>query len=157
MDVVQDIKKALFTDAINKLETLKDHQFGRNELINVTLGQCYFYNGDFDLAMTFIKKAQENNFYIMDGLSTLSAIYVVTNRMDELEKLAHLYMKASEHTIEHWILFANYYYMAKNAKRAAFYARKACLMDSHNVEASLAKGELLDGSLVEVEEDRKES
>lgn len=138
---MQDIKKSLFTEAIHKLEALKDHQFGRNELVNVTLGQCYFYNGDFDLAVSYIKKAQENNFYIMDGLSTLSAVYVATNRVDELEKLAQLYMKASEHTTEHWIVFANYYYMIKNTKRAAFYARKACLMDTHNVEANLAKGE----------------
>lgn len=43
--------------------------FGKNELVTVLLGQCYYYNGDHDIALTHLQRAHASNFYILDGLS----------------------------------------------------------------------------------------
>lgn len=64
------IRKCQFAEAIKSLETLRTtSQFGNNELINVMLGQCYYYNGEHETALVHLKRAHANNFYILDGLS----------------------------------------------------------------------------------------
>lgn len=64
------IRKCQFAEAISSLETLRTtSMFGNNELVTVMLGQCYYYNGDHDIALTHLHRAHATNFYILDGLS----------------------------------------------------------------------------------------
>lgn len=67
------IRNCEFSQAIDKLANLRDKsQFGKNEVIDVILGQCGYYNGDLDNALILLKRAHKNNFYILDGLSRAS-------------------------------------------------------------------------------------
>lgn len=70
LEVNVAIRKCQFTEAISSLETLRSTSpFGNNELITVMLGQCYYYNGEHDIALTHLQRAHANNFYVLDGLS----------------------------------------------------------------------------------------
>lgn len=70
LEVNVAIRKCQFTEAISSLETLRlTSPFGNNELITVMLGQCYYYNGEHDIALTHLQRAHANNFYVLDGLS----------------------------------------------------------------------------------------
>lgn len=70
LEVNVAIRKCQFTEAISNLETLRSTSpFGNNELSTVMLGQCYYYNGEHDIALTHLQRAHANNFYILDGLS----------------------------------------------------------------------------------------
>lgn len=71
LEVNVAIRKCQFSEAILILETLRSTSpmFGSNELITVMLGQCYYYNGEHDIALTHLQRAHANNFYILDGLS----------------------------------------------------------------------------------------
>lgn len=67
------IRKCQFAEAITLLETLRSQStFGNNELFTVMLGQCYYYNGEHDFALTHLQRAHANNFYILDGLSKIN-------------------------------------------------------------------------------------
>lgn len=135
------MRKCQFTEAINKLETLRSNsEFGKNELLTVLLGQCYFYNGDYDLALKHLERAHANNYYLLDGLTTLSAIYMMRKEAEELEKLTRLFMESSEYTTEHWLLFGQYYFVLGKLEKASYFAHKACHLNPRNVEACLLKG-----------------
>lgn len=70
LEVNVAIRKCQFTDAISALETLRSSSpFGNNELITVMLGQCYYYNGELDIALTHLHRAHAKNFYMPEGLS----------------------------------------------------------------------------------------
>lgn len=62
------IRSCNFSEAIKKLEELRQTEFGNNELINLMLGQCYYYNGDHDTALIHLHRGHINNFYLLDGL-----------------------------------------------------------------------------------------
>lgn len=69
LEVNVAIRKCQFSEAISLLETLRSTSpFGNNELLTVMLGQCYYYNGEHDIALTHLQRAHANNFYILDGL-----------------------------------------------------------------------------------------
>ena len=48
----------------------------------------------------------------------------------------------SEERAEPWIAVAHYCHLNKNYKRAVYFAHKACLIDTRNVEALLLKGNM---------------
>lgn len=135
------MRKCQFTEAITKLENLRlNSPFGKNELLTVLLGQCYYYNGEHDLALKHLERAHANNYHLLEGLSTLAAIYVMKNEAEELEKLTRLFMQTSEYTTEHWLLFGQYYFVLRKFEKASYFAHKACHLNPRNVEACLLKG-----------------
>lgn len=70
VEVKMHIRNCEFPKAIESIQDLREKsQFAKNELINVLLGQCVYYNGDLDNALGFLKRAHANNFYMLDGLS----------------------------------------------------------------------------------------
>lgn len=76
LNINVSIRKCQFAEAISNLETLRTtSMFGNNELVSVMLGQCYYYNGDYDIALTHLHRAHAHNFYILEGLSELNCIF----------------------------------------------------------------------------------
>lgn len=139
------MRKCQFNEAINKLEALqRNSQFGKNELLTVLLGQCHFYDGDYDLALKLLQRAHSNNYYLLEGLGTLSTIYTIKEDAEELEKLTRLFMQSSEYTTEHWLLFGQYYFVLRKFEKASYFAHKACHINPRNVEACLLKGMIFD-------------
>lgn len=70
LEVNVAISKCQFAQAITMLDTLRSQSiFGSNELFTVMIAQCYYYNGEHDIALTHLQRAQANNFFILDGLS----------------------------------------------------------------------------------------
>lgn len=140
LEVFTSMFKCKFSEAISKLETMRAESiFGKNELVNVLLGQCYFYNGETDMALKYLQRAHANNFYLLDGLTTLAAIYAAKNQSDELEKLTRLYMSSAEYTTEHWLLFAQHFFVIRKFEKATYFAHKACYLNPRNIEACLLK------------------
>lgn len=81
LNINVSIRKCQFAEAISSLETLRTtSMFGNNELVTVMLGQCYYYNGDHDIALTHLHRAHATNFYILDGLSKLICVYFETDK-----------------------------------------------------------------------------
>lgn len=69
IDVNISIRQCKFTEAISQLEDLAaTSTFGGNELITLMMGQCYYYNGEHDAALTQLRRAHANNYYMSEGL-----------------------------------------------------------------------------------------
>lgn len=135
--------KCRFTEAATKLEALQtSSKFAKNEIFNVLLGQCYYYNGDSDNALKHLVRAHANNYYLIDGLPTLAGVYAAKNQTEELEKLTMLW-SSNEYTTEHWFVLAQHLFVQGKYEKATYFAHKACALNPKNIEACLLKGKYL--------------
>lgn len=133
--------KCRFSDATARLDTLQSStKFARNEVFNVLLGQCHYYNGDNDNALKYLVRAHANNYYMIDGLTSLAAIYAAKNQLDELEKLTMI-VSPSEYMTEHWFVMAQLIFAQGKYEKANYFAHRACVLNLKNIEAGLLKGE----------------
>lgn len=132
--------KCRFSDATARLDALQStSKFARNEVFNVLLGQCHYYNGDNDNALKYLVRAHANNYYMIDGLTSLTAIYAAKNQLDELEKLTMI-VSPSEYMTEHWFVMAQLIFAQGKYEKANYFAHRACVLNQKNIEAGLLKG-----------------
>lgn len=132
--------KCRFNEATTKIEALQStSKFARNEVFNVLMGQCYYYNGDNDNALKYLVRAHANNYYMLDGLTSLAAIYAGKNQLDELEKLTMI-VSPSEYMTEHWFVMAQFIFAQGKYEKANYFAHRACVLNQKNIEAGLLKG-----------------
>lgn len=132
--------KCRFSDATAKLDALQStSKFAKNEVFNVLMGQCYYYNGDNDNALKYFVRAHANNYYMIDGITSLAAIYAAKNQLDELEKLTMI-VSPSEYMTEHWFVMAQLIFAQGKYEKANYFAHRACVLNLKNIEAGLLKG-----------------
>lgn len=129
-----------FSDATAKLQALQStSKFATNEVFNVLMGQCHYYNGDIDNALKYFVLAHANNYYMVDGLTSLAGIYAAKNQLDELEKLTMI-VSPSEYMTEHWFVMAQLIFAQGKYEKANYFAHRACVLNLKNIEAGLLKG-----------------
>lgn len=140
IDTYALIFKCRFSDATAKLESLQiTSKFATNEIFNVLMGECHYYNGDNDNALKYLLKANVKNCYMLDGLTSLAAIYAAKNQLDELEKLTMI-VSPLEYMAEHWFVLAQLIFAQGKYEKAKYFAHRAYVLKEKNIEAGLLKG-----------------
>lgn len=141
IDAYTSMHRCRFADAVEKLRAIESKsQFANNEIFQVLIGQCCYYNGDCDMALEYLTRAHTTNPHMLDGLMTLAAVYALKGQTDELERMTLPTMSVTEFTSEHWFVWAQLFFKQGKYEKASYFAHKACFMNSKNVEATLLKG-----------------
>lgn len=133
-----------YTQAITDLETFqKTSVFGRNEIFDVVIGQCYLHNGDRDIALKYLTRAHGKNIYLQNGLTSLAYIFTSKEDVHSLEKLI-ANVQPTEYSAEHWYVVASQHYVQRKYDKATYFAHKACYMNPTNVDAAILNGKIDD-------------
>ncbi|XP_067123755.1 anaphase-promoting complex subunit 7 isoform X1 [Centruroides vittatus] len=111
--------------------------------ILVSLGEAYYYSGDFTNALVVLERAHSLDSLLLKGMDIYSALLAKDRKVKELENLSTQLMSISDSTPEPWIAMAYYCYVAKKGTRAIYFAQKACMINARHVEALLLKGTIL--------------
>jgi len=80
---------------------------------------------------------------LLRGMDSLAALLAGLGRTRELETLATRLMAVSEEAPQPWVAMGHFCHLNKKSPRAVYFAHKACLLDTRNVEALLLKGNVL--------------
>lgn len=136
-----NIYSCKFAEAIDALKLIEAKpDIGGSEIFQILLGQCYHYQGNYDMAINYLQRVYHNSTFMTDGLMELATLYVIKNRIEDLEKLTQPAYQISEYTAEHWYVLAQHLYCQAKYEKAAFFVQKSWYMKSKNVEAGLLKG-----------------
>jgi len=109
----------------------------------VDLGLAHHWAGDIEQAMVVLSRAASVAPHNMRGMDSLAALYAQTGKTRELESLATRLMGISEEQPQSWVAMGHFCHLIKKSPKAVYFAHKACLLDTRNVEALLLKGQVL--------------
>uniref|UniRef100_A0A1L8DX41 Putative anaphase-promoting complex apc subunit 7 n=1 Tax=Nyssomyia neivai TaxID=330878 RepID=A0A1L8DX41_9DIPT len=112
-----------------------------NKLL-VLIGESYYHNADYTNALSYLKRAHTLHPQSKNGIMLLSSLYAKKNKISELEKLITPSVSVWEYTTENWFIMAQYLFVTGKYERAAYFAQKACFLDSRNIEAILLKANI---------------
>ncbi|KAJ6636244.1 Anaphase-promoting complex subunit 7 [Pseudolycoriella hygida] len=128
-----------FLPAVESLKMIE----ANNEMILVLIGQCYFYAGNPEAAVTYLTRAHQISKYMKDGLVTLAAVYGSLDRLEDLEKMTPPNLCLTENTSEYWFILAQFVYtLGKHEKALYFSQRSLNLNPNNNIEASILKAKV---------------
>jgi len=109
----------------------------------VDSGLGYQWAGHQDQAIRVLQRAQAIDRQLLRGMDSLAALLAAQGRTRELETLATRLMEVSEEAPQPWVALGHFCHLNKKSPRAVYFAHKACLLDTRNVEALLLKGNVL--------------
>lgn len=115
-------------------------EFGQNEILQVLIGESFFYNGDYEESLDYLSRAYALNPNMTDGLMLLATLYARKGQKDNLERLTLSPMSVTEYLTEHWFVWAMLFYVQGKHEKASYFAHKASFLNPRNVEATLLKG-----------------
>lgn len=133
-----------YTQAITTFRHL-DERAGLRDNVNllVTMGECYYYYGDFKNALIVLQRAYGIDPYMQRGLEIYAGLLAKERKFKELEKIISPNINTSEYGPEHWIAMAYYFYASRKNSKAIYFAQKACTQNPRNVQALILKGAIL--------------
>ena len=106
-------------------------------------GRAHHWAGEADAAISVLSRAGSLDPQLLAGMDSLAALLAEQGRVRELETLATRLMKVSDEAPEPWVAMGHFCHLNKKSPRAVYFAHKACLIDTRNVEALLLKGNVL--------------
>lgn len=121
---------------------LKTHLRDNIEVL-VSLGEAYYYNGDFQHAMSVLERAHCSDPLLVRGMDVYAALLAKEKKVKELESLTSHLISINDNVPEPWIAMAYFCYIAKKCTKAVNFAQKACLLNPRHIEALLLKGTVL--------------
>ncbi|GAB0099265.1 anaphase-promoting complex subunit 7 [Sergentomyia squamirostris] len=132
-----------YPQAIQILKKLENESLIQdyNKLL-VLIGESSYHNGDYNNALTYLKRAHTLHPQSTEGIMILSSLYAKKNKISELEKLITPSASVWEYTTETWFIMAQYLFVTGKYERAAYFAQKACFIDSRNTDAILLKANI---------------
>jgi len=135
---------------------LKGLEAGTEELrccsqVLVDQGLAHYWSGDREQAISVLNRAQQLDGSILRGMDSLAALLAqggtqggdTNSSLIKLEQLATRLMQVAEDAPESLVALGHHCHAAKKSSRAVYFAHKACLLDTRNVEALLLKGSVL--------------
>ncbi|GIY90907.1 anaphase-promoting complex subunit 7 [Caerostris darwini] len=126
---------------IDKKSILRD-----NTDVLVTLGEAYYYNGDFQHALSVLERAHCLDPLLVKGMDIYGILLAKEERLKELESLATRLIAVNDNAPEPWIAMG-YFSLAvskeRGANKALSFAQKALNLSPRYVEALLLKGTVL--------------
>jgi len=109
----------------------------------VDQGLAHHWAGEVDQAVSVLSRAASLAPHNLRGMDSLAALYAQTGKIRELESLATRLMGVSEEQPQSWVAMGHFCHLNKKSPKAVYFAHKACLLDTRNVEALLLKGQVL--------------
>ena len=103
----------------------------------VDQGLAHHWAGEVEEAVAVLTRAATLDRQLVRGMDSLAG------RTRELETLAARLMAVSEEAPQPWVAMGHFCHLNKKSPRAVYFAHKACLIDTRNVEALLLKGNVL--------------
>uniref|UniRef100_A0A182N6V6 Uncharacterized protein n=1 Tax=Anopheles dirus TaxID=7168 RepID=A0A182N6V6_9DIPT len=140
-----NIQARKYTEAIQTLRSIEANTCLRNyHQLLVLIGECYYYNGEYEQAYITLKRAHARQPHAKNGLQILAILMSKNKKVAELEKLIMpTPALMNEYTSEMWFVMAQYLYATCRYEKAVYFVQKACFLNSHNVEALVLKAEVL--------------
>jgi len=116
----------------------------------VSLGEAYYYSGDYKKAIHFFKRAFTADPMLVRGLDFYASVLAKESQLKELETLSNQLVQrcnSLESVAEPWVVLSYYCYLSnKKESKSYFFAQKACTLSNNSVEALLLKGMILSES-----------
>jgi len=130
--------------AVRELRGLEDRGHVRGSVgVLVDQGLAHHWAGEVDQAVSVLSRAASLAPHNLRGMDSLAALYAQTGKIRELESLATRLMGVSEEQPQSWVAMGHFCHLNKKSPKAVYFAHKACLLDTRNVEALLLKGQVL--------------
>jgi len=109
----------------------------------VDQGLAHHWAGEVDQAVSVLSRAASLAPHTLRGMDSLAALLAQTGQVRELDNLATRLMGVSEEQPQPWVAMGHFCHLNKKSPKAVYFAHKACLLDTRNVEALLLKGQVL--------------
>ncbi|XP_011497425.1 PREDICTED: anaphase-promoting complex subunit 7 [Ceratosolen solmsi marchali] len=133
-----------YNHAVTTLRSLDNVNCLRdNYNLLVTMGECYYYSGDYKNALICLRRARIIEPDSTRGLDIYAAVLQRTHHVAELEKLISFISAMSECSTETYTAMAYALFALHKLNRANTIANQAIHMSSNNVEAIILRGNVL--------------
>lgn len=135
-----DLHSKELTQAITAFKQIDKTNLRGNVGVLVSLGEAYYYNGDYTNAMSVLEKAHLSDPLLIKGMDIYAALLSKEKKAKELESLTSHLIAINDAVPEPWIAMAYFCFASKRWNKALNFAQKACSINPRHVEALLLKG-----------------
>jgi len=132
-----------YETAVQEMRMLEDGELRNCVGVLVDQGLAHHWAGQGEQAVAVLSRAATLDRQLLRGMDSLAALLANLGRTRELETLATRLMGVSEEAPQPWVAMGHFCHLNKKSPRAVYFAHKACLLDTRNVEALLLKGNVL--------------
>ncbi|XP_065078088.1 anaphase-promoting complex subunit 7 [Ochlerotatus camptorhynchus] len=134
-----------YSEAIQTLRSIESNTSLSNyHQLLVLIGECYYHNGEYENAYTYLKRAHSLYPYMKNGIQILAILMAKKKKINELEKMiAPTSTFPMEYSSEMWFVMAQYLYSTAKYDKAVYFVQKACFLNPKNAEALILKAEIL--------------
>ncbi|XP_058467127.1 anaphase-promoting complex subunit 7-like, partial [Malaya genurostris] len=92
----------------------------------VQIGECFYNNGDYENAYTYLKRAHNSYPYMKNGIQILAILMTKKKKIAELEKMiAPTSTFPYEYSSEMWFVMAQYLFATMKYDKAVYFVQKA--------------------------------
>ncbi|XP_055614250.1 anaphase-promoting complex subunit 7 [Uranotaenia lowii] len=139
------IQNRKYSEAIQTLKSVESNTALSNyHQLLVLIGECYYHNGEYENAYTYLKRAHSLYPYMKNGVQILAILMAKKKKVSELEKMiAPTSTFPYEYSSEMWFVMAQYLYSTAKYDKAVYFVQKACFLNPKNAEALILKAEIL--------------
>jgi anaphase-promoting complex subunit 7 len=140
---VSEIYNRKYSDAITTLTSIDCMK--TNPKILATIGECFYFNGDYERAYTYLKKSYNLYPFMKQGIQKLALLCDIFKKNQELEQLirpssTHPY----EYSSENWFVMATYLYSCLKFDKALYFIHRVIgQYQQKNVDALILNGKIL--------------
>lgn len=141
---LSQMRERKFEEAIKTLKAIESTTYLKNYPLLLTLiGECYYYNGHYELAYNHLKRANTLYPNMRRGIQKYAMLLFQLNKVQELEQLVKpLSNFPYEHSTEMWFILAQYLLAIQKPEKAIYIIDKACQLDKQNIDAILLKSRI---------------
>lgn len=139
------IQSRKYSEAIQTLRALETNTALKNyHQLLVLIGECYYHDGEYDNAYTYLSRAHNLCPYMKNGIQILAILLAKRNKINDLEKMiAPTSSFPYEYTSESWFVMAQYLFANQKYDKAVYFVQKSCFLNPKNVEALILKARIL--------------
>lgn len=134
-----------YTEAIQTLRSIESNTALSNyHQLLVLIGECYYHNGEYENAYSYLKRAHSLYPHMKNGIQILAILMAKKKKINDLEKMiAPTSTFPYEYSSEMWFVMAQYLYSTAKYDKAVYFVQKACFLNPKNAEALILKAEIL--------------
>lgn len=140
---ISEMHNRKYSDAIqtiNSIETLNN-----NPKILAMIGDCFYYNGDYEKAHGSYKKAHDTYPYMKNGIQKYAMLCHQLNKIKELETIiipSSSY--PTSYSSETWFVMAQYLMSTLKYEKALYFIQRVILINQErNVDALILNSKIL--------------
>lgn len=133
-----------YTHAVSTLRSLDNGILLRNNFnLLTTIGECYYYAGDDEIALSYLRRARIIEPDVMKGVDVYAAVLYKTHHIKELGRLIPVITASNEYTGEIYVAMAYSLYAARKLSRANTLTAQALNLNPNDIEATILRGNIL--------------